>query len=263
MSSKVIAFWGSSGSGKTLTCAAVASRLAAQKNKVVVISTDSQAPALPVFLPSSNILAAYSLGSLLMSNNFAFSNVADKLHLHPDNPNLAFMGLTQGENITTYNSFERDKILRLIKTLALELDYILVDCATQPLLDMMSLTALELADAVVRGITPDNKGIHFLSTQLPLLTDSKFKIDSHIKVLSLITPKSPVDAICKRTGDFDFFLPYSVEVAEKFIEGSEIKGFPKQSFLSDNSGFRFEREITKLTERVIQLANPDCSESGN
>ncbi len=255
--SKTIAFWGSSGSGKTINCVAVAGKLADEQNKVVVISTDSQSPALPVYLPSKEILTAYSLGNLLMSNNFAFSNVSDKLHLHPDNPNLAFMGLTQGENITTYNSFERDKIIKLMKTLSLELDYILIDCNTQPLLDMLSLTALELADEVVRCITPDNKGIQFLSTQLPLLTDSKFKIDSHIKVLSNITPKSPVDAVCKRTGDFDFYLPYSVDVYEKFIEGSELKGFRKQSFLNDNNGYRYEQEISKLAERVKQVADTD------
>ncbi|MEG1761144.1 MAG: AAA family ATPase [Hydrogenoanaerobacterium sp.] len=255
MQSKVIAFWGSSGSGKTLLSAAAAGKLSKQKSKVVVISTDCNAPALPIFLPGLDILAAYSIGNILMSNNFEFSNIADKLHLHPNNPNLAFMGLTRGENITTYNSFERDKILKLIKTLSLELDYIIIDCMTQPLLDMMSLTALEIADVVIRSITPDNRGIEFQSTQLPLLSDSKFKTDRHIKVLSNIMPKSPVDAICKKLGDFDFFMPYSSEAAEKFIEGSEIKGFIKQSFLDDNSGYRFEHELNKMIEKVMKIAN--------
>lgn len=261
MPSKLIAVWGSSGSGKTMTALALAHRLTKLKHRVVVISTDSQTPALPVFLPTASVAASKSIGALLMSNNFAFSNIQDKLHLHPENENLAFMGLTAGENITTYNAFEREKIVKLIKTLHLELDDIIIDCCTQPLLDMMTLTALEIAEVVIRCTTPDNKGTQFLNAQLPLLADTKFKTGQHIRVLSNITPKSPVDALNSLTGGFDFYIPWSDEAYEKMIAGEEIGGFRKRAAWEDNSGFRYDKEMKKLTERVAQ--NNDATDKSD
>ena len=64
-------------------------------------------------------------------------------------------------------------------------DFVIVDCNSS-LDNLLSATAVEQADTVIRLATPDLKSISFFSSQLPLYSDPKFKTEQHIEVVVLI-----------------------------------------------------------------------------
>ena len=76
MNGRIVCFWGSPGSGKTITTLAVAAALAKKKKNVIVFSGDKLTPALKVYLPSVEITGKNSIGPLLMSNRYEDGDLA-------------------------------------------------------------------------------------------------------------------------------------------------------------------------------------------
>ena len=53
--SKIIAVWGSAGSGKSMFCCILAKALTQDKKKAIIINADLSTPMLPVWLPDQII----------------------------------------------------------------------------------------------------------------------------------------------------------------------------------------------------------------
>ncbi len=244
MNGKIVCIWGSPGSGKTVLSLAIAAKLVSQKKNVVIYSGDKLTPHLKVYLPETDISGKESIGSLLMSNRYEDAELAKRMLCHPNSEYLCFVGMAPGDNYITYQSFSRESTVHLANKLAALADYVIIDGTSNPIDDMMTLAMMELADIVIRTVTPDSKGVVFQEANKTIYRDAKFNYDKHITVMGNVKENSPYAETLAILGQFDYVLNYSYEVENKFIGGELMKGFNR------SAGIKFEKSVTKLVERI-------------
>lgn len=249
MAIKMIAVWGSPGCGKTITSLAIATELANKNKNVVVVNTDTIVPALAVYLPRrTDLTDNNSIGSLLSQKTINYEDLAQKIFIHPKSDRIGFMGLVSGETPLTYNSFEREKMLELLRIFdKTAFDYLIFDCLSNPTQDELTFLALEASDYVIRVISPDVKGIEFSKAQNNWLRGAgNIDIDKHIKICCGYRRKvSPIDQV-KAIYGYDYLIPYSEEAESKYIAGELFKKF------GATTGIEFQTVITKLVkERLL------------
>lgn len=249
MNGRIVCFWGSPGSGKTITALAVAAALAKKKKNVVVFSGDKLTPALKVYLPSVDVNGKNSVGPLLMSNRYEDGDLARCMICHPESEYICFCGMAPGDNYITYQTFSRESVVRMVNKFATLADYILIDGVTNPIDDTMTLAMLEMADVVVRCSTADPRGIIYSEANKQIYRDPKFRYDEHITILGNVRDISPYTETMAIMGQFDFILEYSYEAEDAMIGGRLIRG------LKRSKGVRFERNIGKLVERIEKIGN--------
>jgi len=251
---KIIASWGSSGAGKTAIALALAAQFSKSKKDTLVISSESRTPALPVYLPARDFGAQNSLGSVLeCTDGFTEGALKDKIHRHPKNDHLYFMGLVSGEIASiTYKAAERSAVINLLHILEdSPYSYVIVDCDSNPIYDSLTLYALEVADVVLRTATPDGKGLEFLKAQLAWLGSSdSFNIESHIKIANLIGSTTPMKEASALFDGFDYSLPYAQEVRDKMAAGELLQGFH-----NNIKGITFEEQMKQLAGRLMEELN--------
>lgn len=90
--------------------------------------------------------------------------------------------MLKGENAFTYPKYTIIQAKEFIAELRNMVDFVIVDCSSHLSDDILSTAALMESDVVLRLINCDLKSISYLSSQLPLLADSKFKAEKQIKV---------------------------------------------------------------------------------
>ena len=247
---KIIASWGSSGGGKSTVALALAAQATSLKKDTLVICAESRTPALPVYLPASNLSAQNSLGSVLeSSDNFTESILKDKIHRHPKSDHLYFMGLVSGEIASiTYKAPERRAVINLFHILEdSPFSYVIVDCDSNPIYDSLTLYALEVADTVLRTVSPDGKGLEFQKAQLAWLGSSDaFKTDRHIKIANCVGDTTPMKEASALFGGFDYVLPYAQEVKNKMAAGELLHGFH-----NNIKAIKFEDQVKRLFTATI------------
>lgn len=247
MNGRIVCFWGSPGSGKTITALATAAALARKKKNVIVFSGDKLTPSLKVYLPSVDVTGKISIGPLLMSNRYEDGDLAKCMICHPESEYICFCGMAPGDNYITYQTFSRESVVRLVNKFAALADYVLIDGVTNPIDDTMTLAMLELADAVVRTTTADARGIVYSEANKMIYRDPKFRYDEHITVLGNVREISPYTETMAIMGQFDFIIEYSYEAEDNMIGGRLIRD------LKRSKGVKFERTISKLVERIEQI----------
>lgn len=251
---KVIASWGSSGAGKTTVALALAAQFAKLKKDTLVICSESRTPALPVYLPASDFGAQNSLGAVLESTDrFTESILKDKIHKHPKNDHLYFMGLASGEIASiTYKAPERSAVINLLHVLKdSPFSYVIVDCDSNPIYDSLTLCALETADVVLRTSSADVKGFEFLKSQLAWLGSSDaFEIDRHIKIANAVDDTTPIKEASALFGSFNYVLPQAREVKNKMAAGELLYGFH-----SNMKAVTFEEKMKRLAATLMEDLN--------
>lgn len=248
MSITMTAVWGSSGSGKTTLSLALATELARRKQNVVVISPETSPPFLPLVLPHSDLSPQNSLGTLLEAAEINYDALKGKIHIHPKSDRIGFMGLVSGETPITYKTFERDRLTHLLRALDNSpFDHVIFDCLSNPVMDQLTLLALETSNYVYRLITPDIKGAEFIKSQFMWLKNSpNFKLNEQIRVLSPVHDVSPVSEISSITGGHEAVLHWSHEVMSKAMAGELIQDFKYRQ------GLEYQQQIEILTERIMK-----------
>ncbi len=247
MSLTMISIWGSGGSGKTTFSLALATEFARRDLNVVVVNPDTSPPFLPVALPHSDFAPQNSLGTLLEAPEINFDALKGKIHIHPKNDRIGFMGLVSGETPITYKSFARDTLTHLLRALDNSpFDYVIFDCVANPVIDQLTLLALETSNYVFRLATPDIKGAEFVKSQVMWLKNSpNFKLAEQIRVLSPVHDVSPVAEISSITGGHEAALPWSHEVMSKTMAGELLQEFKYRQ------GLEFQRQLEQLAERIM------------
>ena len=86
---------------------------------------------------------------------------------------LTILGMRKGENEYTYPPYERTQAEELLSCLREIAPYIVIDCGSHIANDILSAIALMESDAVLRLVNCDLKSISYLSSQIPLLRESK------------------------------------------------------------------------------------------
>lgn len=247
----LIAGWGSSGSGKTTISLALAAAFAKKGKDVLVLSTDSRTPSLPVFLPGvKGLTSKNSVAELLTMTGVTEGQLKDRISRHPKSNHIFFMGVASGEISTlTYGPPKRESVMALLQLLRkTSFDYVIIDCDSNPVLDATTLIALEWADYGFCSLTPDIKGYEYLKSQLAWLGNREtFRVEKYTRILNFIEPATPVSEVQLLIKDIRFLLPTADRVREKMVAGEPLADFHQ------GTNIEFERQIRLLAEDIEEV----------
>ena len=244
---RMIAVWGSNGSGKKTLALALAAQLAGQQKNSVIISTDSSVPALPVFLPGKQIDREGSLGELLSRPVNSVNALKGYIHIHPQSDHIGVMGIASGETPLTYRSFKREIMMSLLRALNdSPFDFVIFCCQANPVLDALTQLALSTSEYPIRMITPDVRGIEFERAQTGWLRGiPEMRVDKHIRIFGPVMRVSPLDKVRGIIGAGDYMLPFSEEVYSKSLAGQLVSG------CRDRFGVQYDRQVSRLAGRIV------------
>lgn len=158
---------------------------------------------------------------------------------------IALIGHQKGENPFTYSEYTKERIIDLLILLRHLVDYIIVDCSSILTESILTITALELADKVIRLSTADYKGLSYFKSTLPLLLDQKFQSEEHIRIISNTKDYQGIEIINDVLRGSSIFLPNILEIDEQFVEGRLFDS------LRDKNSIKYNDELKKLMEAVF------------
>lgn len=216
---RVITVWGSPGSGKSMLCCMLARVLTRDKSKAVIINADPCVPMIPVWLPGQTIPENASIGQVLSSVEIDAALAASHVTILQSWPYVGVMGYAAGENPLSYPELKYEMALELIRVMETIVDYVILDCSAQ-ITNVFTPAAIESGDLILRILTPDLKGIHYLKAGRPLLMDSRFRFGEHLTFAGLARPFHALEEMGHLIGKWDGLLPYSKEINRCAEEGS-------------------------------------------
>lgn len=246
MSAKLICVWGSPSSGKTVLSLALGAALATQKSNVIVYNGDKLTPMLKVFVPSADIESSQSIGPLLMSGRFDDTIFAQRLVVHPECDYLCFIGMAPSDTYITYDSFGDEPVMKVLNKMMNLAEYVIVDCTANPIDDNMSQVAMGLADYKICCITADTRGISYMDSARMIYSEDRFDINNHIMVVGNVKNVSPLTELMRVSGKYDYVLPYSPEIENRYIGGELLTDLKRMASRD------FSKEIKRLAKRIVE-----------
>jgi MinD superfamily P-loop ATPase len=241
----VLAVWGSPGSGKTTIAVKIAKHLADKRMNTALLLCDMTAPMLPCVCPASELESERSLGSVLAAAHVSESLVRHNCVTHKRLGHLTLLGMLKGENEYTYPPYGETQARELIGCLREIAPFVVIDCGSYIANDVLSAVALMDADSVLRLANCDLKSVSYLSSQLPLLKDSKWDSDKQYKTASNLRPQQAGEHIGQILGHVAFRLPHSPELEGQYLEGDLLADLT----MKDSRAFR--KEIERIADEVF------------
>ena len=241
----VLAVWGSPGSGKTTVAVKLAKYLADQKRNVSLLLCDMTAPMLPCICPPGELESGHSQGSILAATHVTQNLVRQNSVVHRRLDYLMMLGMQKGENEYTYPPHNASQATELIDCLRELTPYVIIDCSSYIVNDILSAIALMEADSVLRLAGCDLKSISYLSSQLPLLQDHQWDAEKQYRIASNIRSNEASVHVEQVLGNVAFRIPHSHEVEEQVLEGNLFK----ELSLKDSRGFR--KELGRIAGEVF------------
>ena len=240
-SNKVIALWGSPGSGATVTSLKIAQTLAKAKNNVILVLCDDAVPMIPLILPSC--AENKSLGDLLVQPDLTEISVLK--HCIPTGKTLSLLGYQKCENELTYGEYSPARAKNLISLLRGMVDYVLIDCFHEMLVNVMTAAALELSDVVLRITNADPKSLICLESQKPYLAEERFHYDRHINIINNILPSQDPQPYEDALGGKAYFLPHVETLSRQYYEFCLLEP------LTGRNSKEYKSTIEKMVKEVI------------
>lgn len=244
----MLAVWGSPSCGKTTIAAKITNYVASKGYDVVLLLCDMDAPPLPLLVPPQELETERSLGSIL-----AAARVNERLILQncitlKKNRHISIIGMLKGENIFSYPKYTQVQAKELLDGLREIADFIVIDCSSHLSDDILSTVSLIESDTVLRLINCDLKSISYLSSQLPLLADQKFKTDKQLKVANDVRSVHSGENISQVLGGVTFTIPHSDGVENQYLMGELLKNTPVKRETKE-----FRRVIEEISGEVFEL----------
>lgn len=230
--SKIIAVWGSPNSGKTAFSVKLAEHICKRLGVVVsVVFADMTAPSLPVLFPNRKADDMLSIGAVLSKPEITQHELLKNTVTVKGKSNLGFLGFTDGENRFSYPAFDSQKAEALFTILKGIDDVIVVDC-TSDIQNILTVSAMKLADTIIRVANPDLKSVSYFSSQLPLMGDLKYRRDEHIICLNENEQAVflPVNEAISHFGEVAFLLPFCPVLKKQFVDGALLENLTDKKF---------------------------------
>lgn len=213
--SKVISVWGSPNSGKTTFSIKLARELA-KKNTVMLVFSDILCPTIPSLIKDAD--SKKSLGNVLSAPILTEEDILLNSLTIKNNKNLAFIGYARRENVFNYPTYNTSRAREFINNLKKIVDYVVIDLSTNFVNDVLATTSLEISDEVIRLSTPYLKDIEFYNSYLPLLSESRFQMNTHINILSNFMENDAVAELSEYYNVIEKF-PFVEEIREQSLTG--------------------------------------------
>ena len=245
---QVLAVWGSPSSGKTLVSAKLANYITGKGYDVALVLCDMDAPPLHLLVPLNRIEEQKSLGSILAAVKINKNLILQNSITVKKNDHISIIGMLKGENKFTYPNYTQIQASELISELREIVDFVIVDCSSHLSDDILSTVALIESDCVLRLINCDLKSVSYLSSQLPLLADSKFKADKQLKVANDVKSIHSNENIEQVIGGVTFTIPHSDLVEKQYLSGELLLDTPIKRETKE-----FRQVIEDIAEEVFDL----------
>lgn len=220
---KLIAVWGSSGSGKTSFAANLAQslyRFYKEEKRVAVVFASQVVPVLSYMFPEMKKSEMRSLGAALSKPVITKTDILKNMISVSGMTNFGVMGFIDGENVYSYPEFETDKIKQFLNELRQIVDYVIVDCDPD-IKSAFSDALFEMSDILFSVVNPDLKSISWNSSVMSYFDRlNVFKVN----FITVVNHKTPGPALpsenFKRTrGDVVLEVPYDEFANKKYSEG--------------------------------------------
>lgn len=245
---KVLAVWGSPGCGKTTVSAKMAKYISGRKKNTILLCCDTDAPPLPLLLPPSDIESEQSVGSILAAARISDNLIMQNLITVKKNAYISLLSMLKGENQYSYPKYTQKQAQELIEHLKNIADFVIIDCGSHISDDVLSTVALMESDCVLRLINCDLKSISYISSQLPLLVDKKFRADKQIRVANNVKSIHSGENIEQVLGGVTFTLPHTEHVENQYLAGELLK-----DLCTNKETKQFRKTIEAIAEEVFEL----------
>ena len=242
---KIIAVWGSPNSGKTTIATKLATAIYDRyQSTVIVLYCDLEAPVLPIIFPNEKHEDIGSVGVPLSKIEIEAEDIERNAVTVKNRGNLVFFGYRAGDNKFTFPRYGKAKAENLINILCHNADYVIVDCSSNLESSVLSATAIEMADQIIRLASPDLKCISYYLSQLPVYADGKYRLGEHIQGLN--TPNAdvfmPVEEAKAHLKDVRFTVPFSTAVKVQMQTGSLVEPTGDKAF---------DNRMREIAEKVV------------
>lgn len=241
---QILTVWGSPSSGKTVTAVKIARELSMSKKNIAVVFCDAICPTLPTVLKTKTPIEG-SAGAVLAAPAITQEHILKNSVCPSKNPYITFLGYKAGENVFTYAEYTRERAVDLLVLLRHIADYVVVDCSSSLTDSILSTTALEMADTVLRLGSCDPKSVSYFMSCLPLIADHRFRQEKHIRVLSDIKPRQDSNGYENAFGGVLYKLPHVEAIEEQVYSLSLLEG------LSGKDAKAYEPVIRRIAEEVF------------
>ena len=244
---KMIAVWGSPGSGKTSFSIKLAEALynrSRGKCAVIVVFTDIVTPTIPVVFPNFRSEDVYSVGSVLSKPDFFADDVVSNIVMTKDRMNLGFLGYKNGENHHSFPEYTEEKAKYFYDVLIGIADYVIVDCMALPESNFITQVAMEKADQIIRISTPDLKCLSFQMSQIKNFASRGYLRENDLAVMNITRDEFNLAAVDARSylGKITFTIPYCAALTEQYMEGSLCETIKDKKFM---------QIIKSIAEKVV------------
>jgi MinD-like ATPase involved in chromosome partitioning or flagellar assembly len=244
VNNNIIAVWGSPSSGKTVTSMKLARELELRKKNVIIIFADIFCPVLSTVMPSVDAKSR-TLGSLLSKPHIKQLDIMQTAIPYPKHEHIAIIGYKNGDNIFTYSEFLAERVIQFLGELREVTDCVIIDCSSVLTEDGFTTIALQKSDRILRLCNADLKSYSYFTSHLPLISRAKFKLDTHINVMSNIKPGQEDSAFRTVYGDVAYTLPHVKEIEPQFYSAGLLDA------LSGKDSKKYNAEIKKIVKEVF------------
>lgn len=251
--SKLVAVWGSPGSGTTLTSLKLARELSILNKNVILVLSDAETPMIPVIAPTAEKVK--SLGNLLSLPSIKQIDIFR--HCIPVGKSLSLLGYLREENEATYPDYNEIRVGELIDLSCEFSDYVVVDCSHHLLYN--PLTAIALRDAVVtlRVVNADPKSLSYIKSQAHFFKDSEFQYYRQINIINNVYDFQDVHAYEESFGGKSYILPHVPALQKQFAEARLMDN------IAGREGRRYEPQILAIVkEEILNAQQPEQSTGG-
>lgn len=230
--SKLILLKGNS--GKTTLSYFLASALAVNDKKALIIATDNNNPVYQILVDRPKDTTKKSLGKILASPIVDIKVALDNMIPFKSNKNLGFISYALGENEKTYPQIVESDIAILIDSIKNIVDYIIADCSTYESQTDKYLSAH--ADLLFNVTSADLKGVAY--RQKPFASGA-------VNILVNSDKSNPLEDVLKTFElQVKYILPYCTEVANTF-NGNRIEEITPCN--------KYNKVIQKIIKEVIDI----------
>lgn len=223
----IISVWGSNASGKTTFATKLGVTLDSVKKKTLIIYTENLSVDIASIYPyEKNFI---SMGDLWQTD-LGEDDIYKLMHTVNGTDNLAYLSYAPKENIFSYPVYAKYNVVKVIMQLSDMFDFLIFDCSSDISSNVISMTALEMSDTVFRMCSGTFKSNCFFDSNLPLLSDSRFNVDSHINILSSARDYEAL-SLYKAKYSISYDLAFDELIHKQFIEG-ELNKINKSKYQS-------------------------------